>query len=431
MMTIAVLFLSLFATLLLGIPVAFSIGIATVATALVSGVDGMIIVQKMADGVNSFTLMALPLFILSGMLMTYGSTPRIMNLANLLMHKKNWGIGNAGIIGCAAFGTISGSTVATTAAIGSIVSPEMVKRGYPKGFTASIIAAAGTLGGIIPPSISFVVYAQVAGVSIKDMFMAGFIPGIFAAFVLCMYNRSVVKKNGWGAENRESDVTYYANMSRQEKLRIVLDAIPPLLMPVFVLGGVMFGIVTPTESATVAVVYALILGILYKELNLKTIIKVFTEAAESSATILVIISFSTSFGHLLNTQGIAAAIANSVINLSGSLFVVYALIFVVLIILGMFMELLTIIMITTPIFLPILMQFGVNPLAYGIAMHMALEVGNCTPPLAVCLFTSCKNLKIRVEDTFPDIIWVCLVMTAIAIVCTIFPSIATFLPSIT
>lgn len=430
-MTIAVLLISLAAALLLGIPVAFSIGISTVATALVCGVDGMIIVQKMADGVNSFTLMALPLFILSGMLMTYGSTPRIMNLANLLMHKKRHGIGNAGIIACAAFGTISGSTVATTAAIGSIVSPEMVKRGYPKGFTASIIAAAGTLGGIIPPSISFVVYAQVAGVSIKDMFMAGILPGIFAAVVLCGYNRHMVKKHDWGGENKEADEAYYAAMSKKEKIRIVLDAIPPLLMPVFVLGGVMMGAVTPTESATIAVVYALILGIAYKELTFKKIIKVFSDAAESSATILLIISFSTAFGHILNTEGIASGVANSILGLSNNLFIIYALIFVVLIILGMFMELLTIIMITTPIFLPILTQLGVSPLAYGIAMHMALEVGNCTPPLAVCLFTSCKNLKIRVEDTFPDIIWVCVVMVIIAIICTAFPSIATFLPSIT
>ncbi len=427
---IAALFITLAVTLLLGIPVGFSIGISTAMSILVGGNISMsIVVQKLVDGINSFPLMALPLFVLSGAIMIYGSTPRILNLANMLLRKNRWSIGNVGIIGCAAFGTISGSGVATTAAIGGIVEPEMVRKGYPKGFTASVIAGAGTLGAVIPPSIGFVVYAQVAGVSISDMFMAGFLPGILTAWFLCLLNRYMVKKHDWCKD--EGGDAYYQNLTRGEKRKIVLDAIPPLLMPVFVLGGVLSGIVTPTEAATIACVYALILAVgVYKELSLKELVRVLSDSAVNSATILIIIAFAAPFAWVMTSQNVTTSIAAWVMGISGNIVVVYGLVIFILLILGTFMETLAITLITVPMFLPILTALGVDPVAYGITMSLALGIGAVTPPLAVCLFTSCRVIDIRIEETLPDALYVCAVMLIACLLTAVFPIISTLLPSI-
>ena len=428
---IATLFITLAVTLLLGIPVGFSIGISTVASILVNGsISVSIVTQKLIDGVNSFPLMALPLFVLSGAIMMYGSTPKIMNLAHLLLHKKPWGIGNVGIIGCAAFGTISGSGVATTSAIGSIVEPEMVNNGYSRGFTAAVIAGAGTLGAVIPPSIGFVVYAQVANVSISDMFMAGFLPGILTAIFLCMLNKYMVKKNGWGRSGEKGE-EYYSALTSQDKRRIVLEAIPPLLMPVFVLGGVLSGIVTATEAAAVACVYALILAVVfYRELKPKDLLKVFSRSAVNSSTILIIIAFAAPFAWVMTSQNVTTSIANLVMGISSSAWIVYGLIILILLILGTFMETLAITLLTTPMFLPIVTALGVDPVAYGITMSLALGIGAVTPPLAVCLFTSSKIVNIRIEETVPDALKDCGVMLAACLLTAIFPIISTFLPSI-
>ena len=427
---IVTLFVALGVTLLMGIPVAFSIGMSTMLALYVGGgVPLVIMAQKMVDGINSFTMMALPLFILSGAIMVYGSTPRIMNLANMLLRKKRWGLGNAGILGCAAFGTISGSGVATTAAIGSVIAPEMVKRGYGVGFTASVIAGAGTLGSIIPPSIMFVVYAQVANVSIGDMFLAGFIPGIMTALLLCLLNRYMVVKNGWCASDEHS--AHYDNLSFKEKTDIVLAAIFPLLMPVIILGGVLSGIATPTEAASIACVYALILSMfVYRAMTLKDFVKVLVDSALASATILLIISAATPMAWLLTMQNVTTLLAEWVMELSNNVVLVYGVILMILLVMGTFMETIAIILLTVPIFLPILLQYGVNPIAYGITMGLALCIGAVTPPLAVCLFTACRILKIRVEDTMPDVLYVCGTMLLATALTAVFPILSTFLPDI-
>ena len=426
---IAILFITLAVALLMGIPVCFSIGISTTLAILYdSTLPSVIIVQKMIDGLNSFTLMALPMFVLSGAIMVYGSTPRIMALINMLLRKKRWGIGAAGIYGCAAFGTISGSGVATTAAIGSIMAPEMVKKGYPKGFAAPLIGAAGTLGGVIPPSISFVVYAQIANTSISDMFMAGIIPGLLTAYLLNVLNKFCVRKYDWV---KEDDNEYYDQMKSSEKLKIVGEALLPLLMPIFILVGVVSGIVTPTEAASVSVIYAIILAIfVYKELSINEFLKVVKESAVTSATILIIMSLATPFAYLIINKNIANMIAGWIFSISNNIVIVYGLIIFILLVLGTFMETLSIILLTTPMFLPILISLGVDPIAYGITSILALGVGAVTPPLAVTLFTACRILKMRVEDTFPWVLYVCLVMVVGCILTAIFPIISTFLPSV-
>ena len=417
------LFLVLAVCLLLGIPVVFSIIIATLTfMAATGGSQLMLVAHYMVDGLNSFPLMALPLFTLSGAIMAYGSTPRIMALANMLLGKKQWGMGSVGVVGCCAFGTISGSGVATVSAIGSIIAPEMVKNGYKPGFTASILGAAGTLGAIIPPSVIFVVYAQVSNASIKDMFLAGVIPGCLAGWMLCVLNKRMVKRKGWCKQ------VVPAKLDRREKRKIILNAIPPLFMPVIILGGVLSGRFTPTEAAAVATVYAIILSTLvYRELNFRQFIQVCVDSAVNSAVVLIIMSAAQAFGYVITVNNIPQLIGQALLNTGGGIVLIYGLI---LLIMGTFMETVSIILLTTPIFLPVLSTLGVDPIAYGITCCLALCVGSVTPPLAVCLFTGCKILKIRVEDTFPEVIVVCGVMVLATILTAVFPILSTLLPTL-
>lgn len=409
--------------LALAVPVGFSIGIsATFFLVFGSNIPISIVVQKMVDGINSFSYLALPLFVLSGAIMVYGSTPRLMRLANLLLGRLPGGLGAAGSLGCGFFGAISGSGVATTASIGAIVAPEMVRQGYDKGFTASLIAASGTLGLVIPPSVCMVVYAQNAGVSIGSMFLAGFIPGFIAVFLLGGLSVVVaIRRNYKGARVAVSTV--------KDVIMVVLDALLPLLMPVIILGGVLSGMFTPTESATIATVYAFLLAkFVYKEITWKQLYRTLVDSARASASILFIIAAATPFGWVLTMKNVTAIVSNAVLSALHSPALIYLAIVLILCILGTFMESFTIIILTTPIFLPIIQSIGVDPVSYGIVLMFCICIGGVTPPLAVCLFTSCRILKIRIEETIPDVwlvIGVLFVVTLLLMVC---PQISLFLP---
>lgn len=409
--------------LALAVPVGFSIGIsATFFLVFGSNIPISIVVQKMVDGINSFSYLALPLFVLSGAIMVYGSTPRLMRLANLLLGRLPGGLGAAGSLGCGFFGAISGSGVATTASIGAIVAPEMVRQGYDKGFTASLIAASGTLGLVIPPSVCMVVYAQNAGVSIGSMFLAGFIPGFIAVFLLGGLSVVVAIRRNYKGER-------VAVSTVKDVIMVVLDALLPLLMPVIILGGVLSGMFTPTESATIATVYAFLLAkFVYKEITWKQLYRTLVDSARASASILFIIAAATPFGWVLTMKNVTAIVSNAVLSALQSPALIYLAIVLILCILGTFMESFTIIILTTPIFLPIIQSIGVDPVSYGIVLMFCICIGGVTPPLAVCLFTSCRILKIRIEETIPDVwlvIGVLFVVTLLLMVC---PQISLFLP---
>ena len=409
--------------LALAVPVGFSIGIsATFFLVFGSNIPISIVVQKMVDGINSFSYLALPLFVLSGAIMVYGSTPRLMRLANLLLGRLPGGLGAAGSLGCGFFGAISGSGVATTASIGAIVAPEMVRQGYDKGFTASLIAASGTLGLVIPPSVCMVVYAQNASVSIGSMFLAGFIPGFIAVILLGALSVFVAIRRNYKGER-------VAVSTVKDVISIVLDALLPLLMPVIILGGVLSGLFTPTESATIATVYAFFLAkFVYKEITWKQLYRTLVDSARASASILFIIAAATPFGWVLTMKNVTSIVSNAVLSTLHSPALIYFAIVVILCILGTFMESFTIIILTTPIFLPIIQSIGVDPVAYGIVLMFCICIGGVTPPLAVCLFTSCRILKIRIEETMPDVWIVIGVLFLVTVLLMIFPEISLFLP---
>ena len=421
MSPIALLFITLALCLVMGVPVSFSIGISCMVFLLSNGYPPLgILVQRMVGGAQSFTMMSLPMFVFAGALMAYGSTPRLMRLANMLLGRMPGGLGAAAMATCGFFGAVSGSGVASTAAIGSIMGPEMIKQGYSRGITAGLLAAGSTMASIIPPSIVMVVYSASANVSIGDMFLAGFIPGVITILALITLNCVIAKKRG--TQNLAH------NYTSKEKVAIWLDALLPLVTPVIILGGVLSGILTATEASVIAALYAFLLAVfVYKEINLKKFVKVACESVVSSSIILFIIAAATPFGWIMATQNIPQMFTTALLTLTSNPYVILGIFFVLLLILGCFMETICIIILMTPILLPIAKQMGLDPVHFGIAMLMNLAVGGCTPPLSVCLFTSCRILKMRIEESFPDMWYVLIVVTLCALLALVWPDLSMFL----
>ncbi|MDI6637356.1 MAG: TRAP transporter large permease [Bacillota bacterium] len=419
-----VLFGSLAFFLAMGVPVAFSIGLSSLAYLVVKGFPPVsVISQRMVMGIDSFPLLALPLFMIAGVLMEKGSTPRLMRLANALIGHITGGLAAVAVAASCFFGAVSGSGVATVAAVGSIMEPEMVKRGYGKGFTASLLGGSGGLGIVIPPSLSMVVYGVAGGVSIAALFLGGFIPGILAGLFLIAFSIMVSAKRGYRGTDRRA--------SFKELVEAFRGAIGPLAMPVIIMGGVLGGVFTPTEAAVVAAVYAFVLAVfVYKELKWSEVPQLLAKASLSSATIILIVSAAAPFAWIMASEHIPEAMASALLSISSNKIVLLFAINVLLLFLGTFMETIAVIIIMTPILLPIVTHIGIDPVHFGVAMMLNLAIGGATPPLAVGLFTSTRIIGISIEETFPDIIWVCLVMTLALAVILLIPETALLLPNL-
>lgn len=412
------------ALLLLGAPIFYAIAISAASFVVTTGSNSLsVISQKMVDGTISTTLLALPLFIYSGNLLSGGCTKRLMNFADMLLGKIPGGVGTAACGGAAFFGAVSGSGIATTAAISSMMGEEMVNKGYKPGYTASILAGAGAMGAIIPPSICFVVYASITGASVTKMLTAGVIPGILVVFAILLYNCVVSKIKGYG----KNDHRY----TKKEVLDITLQALPVLFMPVFVLGSIMGGIATPTEAAAVSVIYAFILSVfLYREMSFKEFWATTKQSIMNTAYILIIVSASAPFGWVLSKNNIPTMVANAILAVSSSKIIITTLVVTLLIILGTFMETNSLLILLTPILWPVMQSMGYDVVHFGIILCVAFAIGGCTPPLAVCLFTSTRILKIKVEDTFPDIFIVCGIMVVVLVLIVTIPQLSLWLPSL-
>lgn len=418
-----VLFAVMLVTLLIGVPVGFSIGMSCLAFILTSHGTPSIIVQRMCQGVSSFTMMALPMFMLSGAIMAYGSSPRLMRLARLIVGKIPGGLGAAGCAALGFFGAVSGSGVASTAAIGGIVAPEMVKDGYGKGITASLMAAGGAMASLIPPSLVMVVYGSSSGASIGEMFLAGIIPGCLVILGLMALIVVIAIKRNYPSGYEKKDI--------KQVLFIVADALLPLLTPVIILGGVMSGVFTPTESAVVACIYAFILAVfVYKELSFKQFVKVAADSAVASAVILLIISAATPLGWILAVENIPQNFTAWLMGITSNKYIIIAVLTCILLVLGTFMETVSIVILMTPIVLPMMVSFGYTPVEFGIILLMNTAIGSLTPPLSVCLFTGCRIVGIRIEDSFPDVLYVMGVVFIVLLLVTLFPQIQSFIPNL-
>ena len=418
------LFLTLFLCLLLSVPVSFSVGISTVVFLLTKGFPPLVIVsQRMIEGIDSFPLMALPLFILSGELMALSCTPRLMRLANLILGRVPGGLAATATVSCGLFGTISGSGIATTAAIGGILAPEMNRAKYAPGFTASLLAGAGVLGGVIPPSFTMVIYGATGGVSIGDLFMAGFIPGILAVGALVTYCMVIGHKRNY--------YTPVPATNFSEKLHILIDALLPLFMPFLILGGVMSGVFTPTESAMIAVLYAFTLEMLvYRKLKFKGFVDICVNSAIFSAIILFIMSVATPFGWIMATENVPKIFADGILSIASHPLAIYFLIMMLLVVLGTFMEGVSLIILLTPILMPMVVSLGMDPVQFGVILILAMAVGGVTPPLALNLYVAARVVGIGVEDTFPEVLYVVGILVAVLSLTVLFPELSLYLPSL-
>ncbi|OLS39341.1 C4-dicarboxylate ABC transporter permease [Alkalihalophilus pseudofirmus] len=421
-MTAIVLFASFALFLFLSVPIGIALGLATLVTILYSGsIPVEFLVQGLVTSVDSFPLMAVPFFILAGEIMGKGGiSNRLFLFANSIVGNKTGGFAIATIITCMFFAAISGSGPATVAAIGGIMIPAMVRQGYDKKFATALVAAAGSLGVIIPPSIPMVIYGVVGSASIGDMFIAGIIPGVLVGLGLMIYAYFHSKKKGYTGTAEKTSV--------KNILRSAWDAKWALLIPVIILGGIYGGIFTPTEAAVIAVVYGLIAGLLlYRELKIKDLPRVFADAALTTATVLIIVGSATAFGRLLTIEQIPNQVAEAMLAISENPIVLILLITILLLIVGCFMDTLAAIIILTPILLPIAVNLGYDPIHFGIIMVVNLAIGFITPPLGVNLFVGSGISGLSIETLSKAIIPFFVAMLATLLLIVFIPELSLWL----
>lgn len=418
--------LAFFVLLFMGMPVSVTMGIISFVMMGVYNFNLVTFCQRMIYGMNSFSMMALPLFLLAGNIMGEGGlTKRLMGLADLAVGRFRGGLATTASVTCALFGTCSGSAPATAMAIGGVVYPEMKKQGYGEGFCASLLGASGTLGLIIPPSIAMVVLGVTAGISIGDLFLAGFIPGVAMCATICIVSYIISRKRGYGTVNKQK-------RTAKEILNICLEAFFPLMSPVIILGGVFTGIVTPTEASVSAVVYGLVLAAFYKELTWSRLKHIFVSSAVSSTTIMIVIGIATAFSWILTTAGIPALISDFFLGFAKTPTVFLLMVTVVLFIFGCLTEVISLIVLLTPIFLPISNAFGIDPIHFGMVMIVNFAVAGVTPPVGLSLMAGMRVVdpKMGLEKTFPDVLYILGAQLVAVIIIVLIPGISTFLPNL-
>lgn len=417
----SLLFSSLIVFFLLNIPIALAIGSATFLTLITGSIPPTVLVQKMFTAMDSFPLMAVPFFILAGSLMeTGGISRRLIHLANTFVGHFSGGLAFVAIIASLFFGAISGSAAACVAAIGGIIIPEMVARGYAKPYTAAVQATAGTLGVMIPPSIPMIIYGIMTGVSVGALFMGGVVPGIVVGGSLMVVAWYIARRSGYKGERR---------YSWAERRKAFQEALGSLLMSVIILGGIYGGVFTPTEAAVVAVVYGLFVGFfVYKELKLSQLKGIFVRTAISTAVIMLIIGASSAFSWLITSRQIPQMVAKTMLSISSNKFVILLLINLLLLFIGTFMETVASIIILVPVLLPVIQGLGMDPLHFGIVMIVNLAIGMVTPPLGVCLFVSCGIADLSLEDLSRAAVPFITIMILALLALTYIPSLSTVLP---
>lgn len=384
------LFGSFVVLLLIGTPIAASLGLAAVCTIIMCGMrmNLMVVAQTMFSGMTSYQLMAIPLFILCGNLMCDGGlSKKIVDFIGLFCRKSKGSLSYITILASALFAAISGSSPATTAAIGGVMAPEMIKNGYDEDFTLATAAAAGTLGQIIPPSVGMVSYAVLAEVSVGTLFLAGFGPGILMAIFMIIYANYYVKKNPNIKSMGEKPTL-------REGVKVFVQSIWALVMPIIILGGIYTGLFTPTESGAIAAIYGFICAKwIYKTFKWSDLPNVLINTAVGSGTIMLVLGSVQTFSVVLTRGNIPHALAEAMLSITTSKIILLLLFNIILLIAGMFLNAVSAIALFTPILLPIMTKVGVDPYLVGIVMIVNLGVGMITPPVGNCLYVACGMSK--------------------------------------
>jgi len=418
------IFALLLVLIMINVPIAVAMGLTAIIFSIGLGNTSLLTMlpQRMYASTTSFTLLAIPFFILAGNLMNSGGiTNRIFRFAKAVIGHIPGGLGQVCVVANVIFSGMSGSAIADAAGLGQILHKAMVDNGFKPKFSAAIVAAAATIGPVIPPSIPFVLYGALTGVSVGKLFLAGFIPGGLMALAM-MAAILFLSKHYHLPKEKRADF--------KEVMASIKGALLPLLTPVIIIGGILAGVFTPTEAAIVASLYALFLGFLYKDLKLKDLPNIFWHSIRQTISLLFIISAAGFFGWLTIHQKIPDQIISSLTGMSATSSGILAMVIIIVLILGCFLEGNAIFIITIPIFLPIAQKFGIDLVNFGVVMTLLIMIGNLTPPVGMCLFAVSGFSKVSIgtlaKEVWPYLVGIFIVTVLIAYI----PQIATFLPNL-
>lgn len=427
-MNIAITALVLFGVfavlLILGCPISISIAISSIATTLVNlpwDQTSFIVMQKMNSGVESFSLLAVPLFILAGNIMNNGGIARrLIRFAQLLSGRIPGSLAHTNVLANMFFGALSGSAVAAASAIGGIMAPMEEEEGYDPAFATCVNIASAPTGLLIPPTSAFIVYSTVAGgVSVSALFMAGYVPGILMGLSTMAIAYCYAKKHNYPVCRK---------VYSSEAVRITLDAIPSLLLIVIVIGGIVGGIFTATEGAGICVLYCLILSLFYRSLTRKSFMKILLNSAATSGIILFLISASSAMSWVMAYTGIPAAISNAIMSISTNKYIILLLMNLVLLVVGMFLDITPACLIFTPIFLPIVQGLGMDLVQFGVVLTFNMCMGTMTPPVGSVLFVSCGISKVPIERVFKPLLPYVGALLIVLLLVTYVPAVSLALP---
>lgn len=409
-MSFIILFIVLFLMLMIGVPVGFAIGGATMFSMYFCTNLNMIInSQYCYSGINSFTVMAIPFFMLAGIVMSTGGIARkIVNFASALIDFVTGALGCVTILACMFFGALSGSGMATTSAIGGMMIPEMKLKGYSSEYAATLVCFGGIVGPIIPPSLSFVLYGATTGTPVSDLFLAGVIPGILLGIMFLIMNIIICKKNNMEPKKINS-TSLSINIILKERGKKIFSTFKEgfwaLLSPTIILGGIYSGIFTPTEAACISVIYSILVSLfIYKDLTLKDLYKVLLEAAILNGITSFLLGYSTVFSTFMTFEKIPQTITIFLTTFSDNKYIVLLVINLILLIVGLFLDTVPAIVVMAPMLLPTIKQLGINPIHFGVVMAVNLAIGLCTPPYGCNLFVGAAVAKIKLESMFKYII---------------------------
>lgn len=419
-MTMIILFGSLLVLVLFSVPIGIAIGISSVLAIFLSdSINMTMLVQKLFTSLDSFPLLAIPFFMLAGLLMGRGGiSQRILTLANQLVGWMVGGLAMVTIVACTFFAALSGSGPATVAAIGSFMIPEMKRKNYDSGFSSALTAAAGSIGVLIPPSIPFILYGVISGASISELFKAGIIPGFLIAALLMIISYIKVKKD---VKLIPDDIDF----SFKALLKAIYDAKWALLAPIIILGGIYGGFFTPTEAAVIAIVYSFLIGtFVHKTLKWEDIHECLIDTIKLTGATMYMIGTSIAFAYLISTEHIPIKIADTITSMTSNGIIILLLINVFLLIIGAFVDTIPALAMLTPILLPIATSIGIDPIHFGVIMVMNLALGFVTPPFGVNLFIASSVGKTPIEKMFKSMVPLILVMIFALLLVTYIPALS-------
>ncbi len=395
---VTLLFVFFFVMLILGVPIAVSLGIASlIAIYFGSNIPFIILSQKMFNGMNSFPFMAIPMFLLAGNIMAEAKiSDRLVGLAAIMVGRFPGGLAHMATGASAFFGSISGSAPATTAAIGTVMIPSMIKKGYSRSYSAAVIAASGALGLIIPPSLTMVVFGVIAGVSIGNLFLCGVLPGLLICLAIMGLNYYIAKKKGFQSEQA---------LSKEEKIQVIKDSLLALLMPLIILGGIYSGAFTATESAAVACLYGVIVGcFIYKTLNIKSLFNILKNTSENAALIMFLMGTANLFGFIITAEQVPQHFAALIMGVTDSQMLVMFIIMGMLLVIGTFLDNVAALVLFVPTMIGLINAMHIDPIYFGVFTIITLAVGQFTPPVGLNLFIASNIAEEKFEVVVKDVI---------------------------